>query len=226
MPNTSSKRELTVKKLYDMNKRFSEDSTYYGLSSNFDAHMLKNTEWGAVAYLSRSVYGANGEIYINNNSSYTTGCAGEEASSSFISSCNQYNTIKGVKASTTHNIYGVYDMSGGAWEYVMGVMGTTQEQPTEIVPKSSEFAASDFQGDNSKYIDIYSSTGGLSSRILGDATGETNGWYGDFPDFVLSSYPWFKRGGNCSAGAIAGVFSFGYDTGGGYFSFGSRLGVA
>ena len=29
-------------------------------------------------------------------------------------------TGKGVGASTTGTIYGVYDMSGGAWEYVMG----------------------------------------------------------------------------------------------------------
>ena len=30
---------------------------------------------------------------------------------------NAYNTTGGVKASTTGNITGVYDMSGGAWEY-------------------------------------------------------------------------------------------------------------
>ena len=31
-----------------------------------------------------------------------------------------YNTSIGYTASTTGNITGIYDMSGGAWEYVMG----------------------------------------------------------------------------------------------------------
>ncbi len=33
-----------------------------------------------------------------------------------------YNTETGYLASTTGNITGIYDMSGGSWEYVMGVM--------------------------------------------------------------------------------------------------------
>jgi hypothetical protein len=33
--------------------------------------------------------------------------------------CNYYNTTIGKLASTTQNIYGVYDMNGGSWEYVM-----------------------------------------------------------------------------------------------------------
>ena len=37
----------------------------------------------------------------------------------WINKDNKSNTENGVKASTTHNIYGVYDMSGGAWENVM-----------------------------------------------------------------------------------------------------------
>ena len=37
----------------------------------------------------------------------------------WINKDNKSNTENGVKASTIHNIYGVYDMSGGAWENVM-----------------------------------------------------------------------------------------------------------
>ena len=37
--------------------------------------MMKNTEWGAVAYLSQSIYGSRQKVRINNNSAYLTGYA-------------------------------------------------------------------------------------------------------------------------------------------------------
>ena len=40
---------------------------------------------------------------------------------------NRYNSEKGYLASTTGNITGIYDMSGGAWEYVMGNYGTEKD---------------------------------------------------------------------------------------------------
>ena len=84
------------------------------------SHMMKNSEWGAVAYLTQSKYGRNGkEIDINNSNSYITGNGGGSTSVSSVSgTTNAYNTVKGVKASTTGNVYGIYDMSGGAWEKV------------------------------------------------------------------------------------------------------------
>ncbi|MEG1142957.1 MAG: hypothetical protein RSE41_11055, partial [Clostridia bacterium] len=36
-----------------------------------------------------------------------------------------YNTAGGYLASTTGNISGIYDMSGGAWEYVAGNFNST-----------------------------------------------------------------------------------------------------
>ena len=91
-----------------------------GIRSFMYSHMMKNSEWGAVAYLTQSKYGRNGkEIDINNSSSYITGNGGGSTSaSSAFGTTNAYNTVKGVKASTTGNVYGIYDMSGGAWEYV------------------------------------------------------------------------------------------------------------
>ena len=44
--------------------------------------------------------------------------AEEDVSSSSADTTNYYNTEKGVKASTTGNVYGIYDMSGGSWERV------------------------------------------------------------------------------------------------------------
>ena len=42
---------------------------------------MKNSEWGAVAYLAHSQYGRNGhEITINNSSNFITGNAANEIS--------------------------------------------------------------------------------------------------------------------------------------------------
>ena len=115
-PNVSSLIEQTVSSFFTAIQNMSD--TY---SLNGDSHMMKNMEWRAVAYLSHSKYGINKEVGINNNSNFTTGC-GVASGIDSSSSCNAYNTINGMLTSTTGNIYGVYDVSGGAWEYVMGNM--------------------------------------------------------------------------------------------------------
>ena len=61
----------------------------YNYQRNLDSHMIKNTEWGAVAYLSYSKYGINREININNNSENLTGY-------SAIPSTNQHTYPGGV----------------------------------------------------------------------------------------------------------------------------------
>ena len=70
-------------------------------NSEVDPHLTKNDEWGACAYLSKSKYGKQTEeVYINNNSNYITGIAGDTASASSSDSVtNTYKTAKGVKAS-------------------------------------------------------------------------------------------------------------------------------
>ena len=218
-PNVSSLRSTTVSEYFTAIQNM---KTTYGLSG--DSHMIKNMEWGAVAYLKQSKYGlGETNIGINNNSSYTTGC-GATAGSSSSSTCEAYNTTNGMLASTTGNIYGVYDMSGGAWEYVMGNM----------VNSSGAFYASNSgfsSAPDAKYYDAY--TYGTSSKDhgrgkLGDATKETlatfgsynGGWYSDYAYFVDSSYSWFSRGGSYDDGSDAGVFSFGHNYGEGS-SYGS-----
>ncbi len=57
----------------------------YTKSINYDknkeSHLMKNSEWGAVAYLAHSQYGRNGhEITINNSSNFITGNAANEIS--------------------------------------------------------------------------------------------------------------------------------------------------
>ena len=99
---------------------YSGNSTY-GLTANTNAHIMKNSEWGAVSYLAHSLYGINNEVRINNNSSYTTGCGATSANASSSGSCgNYFGSTSNYPQSTTGNITGIFDMSGSAFEYVMG----------------------------------------------------------------------------------------------------------
>ena len=63
-PNVSSWRGINVKNIFETSYNYQRDN---------DSHMMKNTEWGAVAYLSHSKYGIMKKVNINNNSSYKTG---------------------------------------------------------------------------------------------------------------------------------------------------------
>ena len=241
-PNISSLRNQTVSEEFTTAQRFGTST--YGMTSNVDAHMMKNSEWGAVAYLSHSRYGANREIYINNSSGYYTGRSGGNVGGSTAintiytsqTSTSQYNTygfytwdgylleyntntkssthdISKV-ASTTGNITGVYDMSGGAWEYVMGYYSPAGS--TWGATSSSNSAGFSSQ-PNSKYYDDYTATNSLTACnggiCYGHGLSEVRGWYGDYADFVSASNPWFLRGGNYLDGSSAGTFYFDINSG-------------
>ena len=153
------------------------------------SHMLKNSEWGAVAYLSASKYGASVNGAQINSAFPTngkdadgdpdgasqarygiTGCGPDNASGSTSrytdgtalsadlvespTACSQnttkaYNGSIGVLASTTNTVYGIYDMSGGAYEYVMGNLTGYDDQ--------SETSDSSYMTTQAKppYVDLY-----------------------------------------------------------------------
>ena len=166
------------------------------------SHMLKNSEWGAVAYLSASKYGA-GVNGTQINSAYPTngkdadgdpsgasqarygitGCGPDNASGSTTSyndgtalsadlvespaACSQnttkaYNGSIGVLASTTNTVYGIYDMSGGAYEYVMGNLTGYDNQ--------SETSSSTYMATQAKppYVDLYKESQGFDYSSSGD----------------------------------------------------------
>ena len=182
-PGISSIRNITVANMYSIGQLYRTTNylTTNGINQS-DSHMMKNIEWGAVAYLKQSNYGLGiTDITINSNNSYTGG-----------GSVTSYKTNIG--QSTSGNITGVYDMSGGAGEYVMGNYNKTAG--------SSGLTVS---GVPAEHIDIYSGTS-INASHLGDAVGETAGWYDDLWTFVNSSFPWFVRGGENSSGVQAGIF--------------------
>ena len=211
-PNVTSLRSQTVNQLYTGIYNMRNSGNAFGFSTSDETHMIKNMEWGAVAYLSHSKYGINKEIAINSASTYTTGCGPQsEGSTSSGATCNVYNTTLGQSASTTGNVTGVYDMSGGAYEYVMGNMVNSSGA---FYSSSAGFSTA----PDAKYYDKYSygTTNTEYTRgKLGDATKEmapvsssNTSWYSDYAYFPNSSSSWFVRGGYYSYGASAGAFNF------------------
>ena len=201
-------------------------SAYLNGTAEVDAHMMKNTEWGAVAYLKQSRYGlgitdiANNAYSASSSPYYMAGCgpASETDLTSTTTTCTSYTSNVGIKASTTGNVYGVYDMSGGVLTDVMGVMETSDG--TGLMYSDSGFTTSTLPFE-SKYVDHYTygtSRNDYTRRILGDATGETNGWYSDYAVFVGSAFSWFARGGDYDDGSSAGVFYFSRGSGDAYLN--------
>ena len=249
-PNVISWRGAQIGTFSTNIMKMNDANNIYGFSSSTDTHMIKNMEWGAVSYLSHSKYGTctDGtchEIGINNNSNYITGC-GAEAGSVGSATCNSYETELGMYASTTGNIYGVYDMSGGAQDYVMANLispdGITMMSGYGITTNSgytgivySLGAYSEYIGiynyPASKYYDKYSFGNGQTGRgrsKIGDGVrevyNETNyGWYGDRSYFVNSPYPWLYRGGSYNVLDDVGIFNSYSMYGNGYEYYTSRL---
>ena len=220
-PGVQSWRSITVNDIY---------TNCLNYNKTLNSHMMKNDEWGAVAYLSKSKYGKqNEEVWINNSGSYITGSAGNSASAgSNTGTTNDYTSTQGVKASTTGNVYGVYDMSGGAWEYVAGYVNNGNGNLTSY---GSSLVNGDAKTKNvysKASSDSYENNYNANSSKYGDAVYETSAsgssstsWYGDYSIFPNTSYPFFYRGGVYDDGASAGVFCFSSNVGSGssYNSF-------
>ncbi len=53
----------------------------------------------------------------------------ESPTSTTVDADSRYYTLRGMLASTTHNIWGIYDMAGGVWENQMGAYTSTNGLP-------------------------------------------------------------------------------------------------
>ena len=218
-PNVSSLRSQKVSSFFYASRSMEKTGNSFGfISSEVDTHMSKNNEWGAVAYLTQSIYGrcinstTCSEVGINNNNSYLTGYGAPAGSDTSVTN-GTYNTELGKDASTTGTIYGIYDMAGGSEEYVMGVLADPNGKPrsgnssslnsgfTGMLKDGTTYTGVSFP--DTKYYNNYTGT-----TYTGHALTETKNWYSDDARFVDSSYPWFKRGGHLYNSTYAGVFGF------------------
>ncbi len=198
-PNVSSWRNITISNAY-LNS--------YHYNRNAKSHMLKNSEWGAVAYLTQSAYGRDGvEVTKNDSSTFVTGTGG-------------------VLASSTGNEFGVYDLNGGALEYVAAYILNTEGQIYRDEYGSS-FAT---ESKSTEYVTIYPHDSTSDSSVnnwkiynndratrFGDAILETstsgtgsNAWNSDSCIYPYLESSFFVRGGrNNYTDENSGIFMFG-----------------
>ena len=251
-PNVTSLRYNSVSNFFFASRSMEQTGNSFDFASNeVDTHMSKNNEWGAVAYLTHSIYGrctsstSCPATYLNNSEGYYTGRSGGAAENITINgtypdqtSTTNYNTYgfytyddyllnydtntkgnkvkgKGTGASTTGTIYGIYDMSGGSGEYVMGVRADSNGNP---LSGSTSVSNSGFTGlvyndgdselytgipfPDSKYYNLYTGT-----SYTGHALTEISNWYWSVYRFVGVYSPWFVRGDNY-VDFLSGLFSF------------------
>lgn len=217
----------------------------------YPSHLINNREWGAVAYLSSSKYGAGVlNIRPNSQSGGITGCGPWSDSSSreynnggtigTHTACSNniarsYQGKIGVLASTTGNVYGIYDMSGGAQEYI-----AAQQNPglynysDEKIATSGKTSQVHFESAAvAPYVQVYprmrysrcswTLCGGQALHEVyrfrqrnGRSDDEEGAWGGQSTIFGNApSYPWAIRGGRSSSGKYAGLFNLdGYDANG------------
>ena len=203
--------------------------------AKLSSYMVNNNDWGAAVYLSASKYGAgyNG-VQINasgagHSDSYgTTGCGplangntnmyDDSGTLGTPQACGNadraYNGTLGQLASTTNNPTGIYDMSGGSWEYVAASYSDNLNDSDTNDYFDSNVA-------HPPYVDTYNITD-LNSCTFdtcgGQALYETNNgtvhgygrnqWNGQwlYVDNFSPSYPWSNRGGGYGSGSSAGLF--------------------
>ena len=194
---------------FSISRALTENGNIYGLSkSTTDSHLMKNSEWGAIAYLAQSQYGLNGtNIYINNAnlrnsqaSAYAiTGCAGETEDAAEVGVKIDTTTKKpvttdsskkiyvwtqksGTKASTTGTIYGIYDMSGGTWERTAGLVNNGNEN---LATYGQSLLNALNNGKSSKYVTVYPHNASVDKNGANIDTASQSNWdankkiYGD-----------------------------------------------
>ena len=203
--------------------------------SKLSSHMVNSNDWGATTYLSASKYGAgyngvqiNSQNQSQNNSYSITGCGPQASGNTSVysdggtlgtqSACSSsdpqraYNGTLGQLTSTTNNPTGIYDMSGGAWEYTGGTYTTNLNESG---------ASGEYDNFGTKahppYVNTYNfgaPSGCTFATCGGQALYETLGWNGQGTDSLSSTWVWFLRGGRADNGSNAGVFAlYSYDGG-------------
>lgn len=209
LPEVEAAVNINIGRMYDL---------AISANSNAESHMLKNSEWGVTSYLAQSSYGRNGtEVSINSQNFSGEGgqsnpfTGGSNGNNAYIDSTH-------VKQSTTGNAYGIYDMSGGKWEYVASYVNNGNSYLSTYGGNMTSAVS-----QSTKYKTVYKSTSStgewssaiqsadyeLNKLIKGDAVYETssnylntNSWFADYSYFPYSNNPFFTRGGSCGVALV------------------------
>ena len=113
-PVTYSMNYINHNDAYNIAKAMTEEGNIYGLTGSSDSHLMKNSEWGAVAYLSQSKYGLNGtditinNVNLNSGGAKRTNTAGKSGVDSVyaVTGCTTASSSSGESVQTIANING------------------------------------------------------------------------------------------------------------------------
>ena len=155
------------------------------------------------------------------------GTLGTQSACSSSDPQRAYNGALGQLASTTNNPTGIYDMSGGGWEYTAASYGS------DLSNSSTSYFSS---AAHPPYVNTYNITdmnsctfatcGGQALYETNDGVGTSYGnhmWNSQYMDFRPASYPWFHRGGYYGNGSLAGLFYSDDYNGDGYNDYAFRV---
>ena len=225
---------------FNISRTLIEANNPYGLSGRTDSHLMKNSEWGATAYLGKSQYGLNNVVIeINNKNTYNdpTSVYAQPGYDSTGKVWNEFETTK--SASSSGTIYGVFDMAGGVWErtasYINKKSGNLDNFGSDFTKNGSTKYATvypfDIIKDKSEIDDNDKSQANYlkNKEIYGDGIRETSlegfgttSWNNDYSCFPAFYNPFFIRGGAFENNYYAGLFAFHRSYGGSYYGNGFR----
>ena len=285
-PLTYSMNYINENDAYNISKAMNENGNIYGFTtSSSDTHLMKNSEWGMISYLSYSQYGTNGQDIAINNANLnsggatrtnTTGKSGVDSvygitgmtqgladgaetvvkideikalsgnTPTPTGSIYAWNQQGGIIASSTRNITGVYDLSGGTWDriatyvangndglliygasvaYIDNVLKTASTKYTMVYPHDSSVDNNNQTDWEAANIANYAK----NTKIYGDAIRETsisgigtNAWGSDKSIFISINAPFMLRGGTFSGNSSAGRVSSDRTIGDSAFDVGFR----
>lgn len=223
--STYSMNYISIGDTYSLCKILNETGNIYGFSSyDSDTHLMKNSEWGAVAYLSKSKYGvSSANIDVNTKDIKST--------NSSLYAITGYNKNQewnagGQTASTTNNIYGIYDICGGLYERVASYItngnaalssyckdsnnnnfvATTVANANGYITLSTKYVtvypynkSSDTEANNwTKYYGFRTNIYGYGDAILETSTAGNGftSWNNSNSSFPNTYSPIFNRGGS------------------------------
>lgn len=211
IPDVTTWRSDTITDMFDsaldMNNK--QNAEYYGVESNdskIDPHMMKNSEWGAVAYLAYSAYGVNSEVIgKNENTSYVSGNG---------------NYVINLSQSTTGNVTGIYDLNGGAHEYVAAYVDNKtynlQEYGNSLYNAEDKYkdvyAPGTIENPETNYTEAKNLYGDAIAEVSNGYSGRT-AWQNASSQMPANSTPFFTRGGCAYGDEASGVFAYGGDYG-------------
>ena len=145
LPNKNTWRNISMRNILSVCMDMSKQGNIYGIS-NVDTHLVKNIEWGAVAFLSASQYGFT--PVLNSEKLEIIQAVKYEA----YSGGNNY--IANIRQSTTGNVTGIYDMNGGSWDYTAAFYDNNNYN-LSLFGGDRFFQNNKLKPEFEKYFDVY-----------------------------------------------------------------------